>query len=63
MLDMVCKEDMMPNVTSFSFAVSVCEQGEQWETALSLLGMRHEESITPNAITFNAAVSACEKGG
>ena len=43
-------------------AVSACENGQQWERALDLLGEMQEHAIVLSTITYSAAISAREKG-
>ena len=52
----------VPNVITFSAAISACEKGGQWERALSLLTEMRAQGVEPNVISFNAAISACDKG-
>ena len=52
---------MVPDVISFSAAISACEKGGQWERALSLLEDIKSRGVEPDVISFSAAISACEQ--
>ena len=45
----------VPDVISFSAAISACEKGLQWSWALFLLSDMIRHGIDPNIITMNAA--------
>ena len=53
---------LIPDVVSFSAAISACEKGKQWEAALGLLQEMVHQLLTPGVVSFNSAISACEKG-
>ena len=53
---------LMPNVVSWSAAISACEKGEQWEGALGLLQEMVHQLLTPDVVSWSAAIRACEKG-
>ena len=52
----------MPDVVSYSAAISTCEKGKQWEGALALLQEMVRKELTPNVVSYSSAISACEKG-
>ena len=57
---------LIPDVVSYSTAISACEKGKRWQEALQLLLEMLQEmlhrSLTPNVVSHSAAISACEKG-
>ena len=53
---------LMPDVASYSAAISACEKGKHWEEALRLLQEMLHRSLTPDVVSHSAAISACEKG-
>eukprot|EP00933_Yihiella_yeosuensis_P059746 TRINITY_DN6135_c0_g1_i9.p1 TRINITY_DN6135_c0_g1~~TRINITY_DN6135_c0_g1_i9.p1 ORF type:complete len:145 (+),score=13.01 TRINITY_DN6135_c0_g1_i9:237-671(+) len=50
------------NEISYSAAISACEKGGQWQTALNLLSLMHQSRVVPNVISYSAAIRACETG-
>mmetsp|Transcript_132652 Transcript_132652/g.424478 ORF Transcript_132652/g.424478 Transcript_132652/m.424478 type:complete len:863 (-) Transcript_132652:68-2656(-) len=59
-----------PNVFAYSAAISASEksakkdpEGQQWLTALDLLGRLRNSGTPPNAVAYNAAISTCGKNG
>ena len=59
------KEDIRPDVISYSSLISACEKGDgkYTETALSLLDEAKSVGIKLDVKIYSAAISACEKGG
>jgi hypothetical protein len=53
-------QDLLPNVFTYSAAISACEKGEQWRQALGVLVWMQEADVMPSVITYNGAISACE---
>ena len=53
---------IVPDVITYSAAISACEKSQQAQQALHLLQELQLRGILPNVITYNAAISACEKG-
>ena len=51
----------MPDVMSYSAAISACENGKQWEEACALLQEMLHRSLTTGVVGHSAALSACEK--
>jgi len=51
-----------PSTISYSAAISACERGGQWQSALQLLSLMPEEKAVPNTMADSAAISACENG-
>ena len=51
-----------PNVITCNAAISACETGMQWQSALVLLSRMASVSTAATSITYGAAISACEKG-
>ncbi|CAK9058993.1 Pentatricopeptide repeat-containing protein At2g41720 (Protein EMBRYO DEFECTIVE 2654) [Durusdinium trenchii] len=49
----------LPDVISFSAAISSCEKGLQWPNAVALLDGMSLEAIHPNVISLNAVIGAC----
>merc|ERR1739841_325877 len=60
---MMREADLVPDVISYSAAISACEKGGQWQVALGLLATMQEAALVPNVISYSAAISACEKCG
>ena len=53
---------LLPNVITYSAAISACAKGLQPDHALRLLQDMQHQGLMPDVITYNAAISACEKG-
>lgn len=53
----------LPDVVSYSAAVSALEKGFQWTRALSLLLEMSQVACLADVICFNAALGACESCG
>ena len=51
-----------PDAVVFNAAISACEKGRAWDTALRLMAQMRVLGIQPTAVTYGAAISACEKG-
>ena len=54
---------LLPDVISYSAAVSACASDGLWQIALDLLWEMSQAAAVPNEITYNAAISACEASG
>ena len=52
-----------PTAVTYGAAISACEKGLQWETALQLLKQMPEDNLQPNTIVYSAAISACGASG
>ena len=52
----------LPDVVTWSTAITACEKGQQWEGAFALLQEMGHQLLTPDAVSWNAAISACEMG-
>ena len=50
----------LPNVITYSAAVSACEKGQTPQQALHLLQELQLRGLLANVITYSAAISACE---
>jgi pentatricopeptide repeat domain-containing protein 1 len=62
--------NLVPDVPTYSSAISSCEAAGEWQRALGVLQMMMDDdadlendSSLLNLYCFNAAISACEKGG
>ena len=55
------RKNIPRDTVTYNAAISACEKGGQWQTALDLLTEMERKSIPRNTITYNAAISACEK--
>ena len=53
---------LLPNVITYSAAISACEKGQWPQEALPLLRELRLRGLLPDVITYSAAISACEKG-
>ncbi|CAK0910328.1 unnamed protein product [Prorocentrum cordatum] len=51
-----------PDVVCYSAGISACENGEQWQRALALLGEMWEAKLELDVISYSTGISACEKG-
>eukprot|EP00933_Yihiella_yeosuensis_P016014 TRINITY_DN13828_c1_g2_i5.p1 TRINITY_DN13828_c1_g2~~TRINITY_DN13828_c1_g2_i5.p1 ORF type:complete len:110 (-),score=11.91 TRINITY_DN13828_c1_g2_i5:361-690(-) len=58
---------MQPSVPvkgqSVEAAISACEKGGLWKSALHLLSLMPQADVVLNVFSCNAAISACEKAG
>ena len=54
---------VVPNVYTYSAAISACEKGGQWKRALELFAEMERAGVARDVVIYNAAISACEKGG
>ena len=52
-------ERLMPNVVTYSAAISACGKGQKPQQALHLLQELQLRGLLPNVITYSAAISAC----
>jgi len=52
-----------PEVISFNAGITACEKGEQWQQALSLIGVMQEAELEPDIMSYNAGVSVCHEIG
>jgi len=50
---------IVPEVVTYSAAISACEKGQQHQQALHLLRAMQRHAIVPDAIAYSAAVSTC----
>ena len=50
---------LLPDVITYSAAISACEKGQKPQQALHLLQELQLRGLLPNVITYNAAISAC----
>ena len=57
------KAKVVPDVISYSAAISACEKGGEWQKALKLFEAMLKATVAPNVFSYNATISACEKGG
>ena len=48
--------DLVPNVISYSAAISACEKGEQWQEALGLLAKMQKGEWVLKVISHSAAI-------
>merc|ERR1712048_7946 len=53
---------LLPDVITYSAAVSACEKGQKPQQALHLLQELPFRGLLPDMITYNAAILACGKG-
>ncbi|CAE8627485.1 unnamed protein product [Polarella glacialis] len=51
-----------PDVVSFNAAISACDRGRQWPSALGLFGELFDAGLQPDVITCNSLISACAAG-
>lgn len=51
---------VVPNVISYTAAISACAACAEWQHALSIFGDMRRDRVQPNTITFTAAISACK---
>lgn len=61
LLDEMRKNNVQPNVVTFSVAIAACGNGGQWERALELLNQMRDKGLGINTITYNAAITALAK--
>ena len=55
-------ERLMPNVVTYSAAISACGKGQKPQQALHLLQELQLRGLLQDVVTYSAAISACEKG-
>ena len=53
---------LLPNVITYSAAISACEKGQQPPQAVQLLPDMRRKGLLPSVISYNAAISAREMG-
>jgi len=56
------RQDVVPNVITYSASISACEKGKQPQFAVEMLHAMQRQDVVPDIITYNALISACEKG-
>ena len=62
-IDRVCTfVSLRPDTMVFNAAISACEKGRAWATALRLMQQMRGMGCQPTAVTYGASISACEKG-
>eukprot|EP00439_Symbiodinium_sp_Y106_P076921 s1560_g15.t10 len=54
---------VLPDVISYSVAISACERAAEWCTALELLRSMEQQSVSSNIIACTSVISACASGG
>ncbi|CAE7534395.1 rsmF [Symbiodinium sp. CCMP2592] len=54
---------VLPDVISYSVAISTCERAAEWCTALELLRSMEQQSVSSNIISCTSLISACASGG
>ena len=62
LLHVMPRQGLLPDVISYSAAISACEKGQQPQQALQLLLDMRLKGLLPNVISYSATISACEKG-
>ena len=62
LLHEMARKGIQPDTVVFNAAISACEKGQQWHTALRLMAQMRQMGLQPTAVTYGAAISACEKG-
>ena len=55
-------DHLLPDVITYSAAISACEKGVQWQRALGLLEMMLRAELVPDTFSYGAVFTACEKG-
>ena len=53
---------LLPDVITYSAAISACEKGQKPQQALHLLQELQLRGLLPDVITYSAAIRACENG-
>ena len=53
----------MPDVFSFTSAITACGSSAQWLLALAVFSEMSRASTTPNVFSFNAVMSSCDRPG
>ena len=54
-------QHLLPDVITFSAAITALGSQSQWHMALHVLQDMFAHRVTPNTVSFGAAMSACEK--
>merc|ERR1712174_165257 len=61
--DEMKRNNVWPDVISYSAAISACEKGGETAKALEIFDEMKQNNVWPDVISYSAAISACEKGG
>ena len=56
------RKGVQPDTVVYNAAISACEKGRAWETALQLINQMRRVGIRLSPVTYGAGISACEKG-
>ena len=62
LLEEMRHQGLLPDVITYSAAISACEKGKQADGALQLMQEMRHQGLLPDIITYSAAISASEKG-
>ena len=59
---MLQQTSIMPDIISYSAAISACDNGRQWQqaSALGLLAVMQQTAVLPTVTSYIAALSACD---
>jgi len=53
---------VMPNTFNYNSVMTTCENGNQWESVISLLDDMGFYSVKPNTFSMKTAITACKSG-
>ena len=56
------RQDVVPNVITYSALISACEKGKQPETTMAMFYAIQRQDVVPDIMTYGALISTCQRG-